>query len=160
VRMRRKLVPAALGMALVLLLPGSAWAPRVHGLPNYEGPCEVGNEAGTFVGAVFVRGYQADGSSLVAELSVTGTCAVDGTDHSLNDAQASSALSIEKSNCNKLTLRLGEAVSGGVTVDLSTAAMRSKATRDDRAGFCELARVIRSDPPPEDVAKALSDFFS
>ena len=157
--MRRTSIPLVASVVLVLCLQGAAWAPRVHGLPNYEGPCSVDGLTGTFTGAVFVRGYEARGDEVVALLSLTGTCVFDGTEIALNDAQSSSSPTIEKSNCSKLTLRLGTAESGDVTVDLSTAAMKSKASVDDRSAFCTLGRLIKSDPSAAELAEGLTDFF-
>ncbi len=157
--MRRTSIPVVLAIALALSLQGAAWAPRVHGLPNYEGPCSVDGVTGSFTGAIFVQGYEAQGGEVVALLSLTGTCVIDGTDNALNDAQSSSSPTIGKSNCSKLTLRLGTAESGDVTVDLSTAAMKSKASRNDRLSFCALSRLIKADPSAAELAAGLTDFF-
>jgi hypothetical protein len=159
VSMRRKSITAVVAIFVLSCLQGTAWAPRVHGLPNYEGPCSVDGTSGTFTGAIFVRDYEVQDEEVIALLSITGSCNVDGTEIAMNDAQTASSLTIEKSNCSKLTLRLGAAESGDVTVDLSTAAMKSKATTDDRSAFCELARVVRSAPTAPELADALSVFF-
>jgi hypothetical protein len=135
------------GLVTALVFPGTAWAPRVKGLPGYVGPCEMEVEGvpsdGVFVGDIFVLGYEARGEDLLANISVTGSCRVGESAQGLNDAQVVSPVTVEKSNCQKLQLRLGTVEVRDITLDLSGATMDSTAEKDDRVLLCAIAKSLK-----------------
>ena len=149
---------------LTALLPGPAWAPRVKGLPGYTGPCSVVLEGGSvvdgrFLGDIFVLGYDAHGSDLLANLSITGACTADGTPYSLTDAQTIAPVTIVKSNCNRLDIRLGEATARSITIDLALQEMASTGEKPDREILCQIARAKKKGPTTL-IADLLNQYFA
>ncbi|MDQ3986380.1 MAG: hypothetical protein M3280_07775 [Actinomycetota bacterium] len=151
-------------VGLISLLPGTAWAPRVKGLPGYTGPCRVLLEddsivEGRFLGDIFVLNYEARGSDLLANLSITGACTANGEPYSLSDAPATAPVTILKSNCNRLDIRLGEATARTtITVDLSGEDMKSTGEKTDRDVLCQIAR-NRKKGSPALIADLLNQYF-
>jgi hypothetical protein len=144
---RTALAAATAGLALALLVPGTAWAPRVKGLPGYTGPCTMevsGTEAnGVFLGDVFVQSYEAKDGSILANVSLTGSCRVGETAQGVTDAQAATPVTFEKANCKHLVVRLGTVVVRDIQVDLSGATMDSTGGKGDKVLLCAVAKSLK-----------------
>jgi hypothetical protein len=166
-RLGRRAALAAItaGVAFALLVPGTAWAPRVKGLPGYVGPCTMEIEetetAGVFVGDIFVLSYEARGDAIVANLSITGSCRVGLDAQGVTDAPAVAPVTVEKSNCKQLELRLGGVTVRNIDVDLSGATMDSAADKGDKGDkvlLCSIAKSLKKGAL-EDAARLLNLFF-
>jgi hypothetical protein len=159
---RAALASVAAGLALAVLIPGTAWAPRVKGLPGYVGPCVMEVEGvesnGVFVGDIFVLEYEARSGDLLANLSITGSCRVGLDATGVTDAPAASLVTIEKANCKRLQLRLGETTVRGIMIDLSGATMDSSAEKGDKILLCAIARSAKQGSTAQ-LAGLLNLFF-
>jgi hypothetical protein len=160
---RAALGAVSAGLAAALLIPGTAWAPRVKGLPGYVGPCtmEVGGSPanGVFVGDIFVLDYDARSSQLLANLSITGSCRVGLDATGVTDAPAATPVTIEKANCHQLQLRLGDATARGITIDLSRETMDSTGEKSDKILLCAIAKTAKKGSVSE-LAGLLNLFFA
>jgi hypothetical protein len=160
---RAALVAVSAGLLLSILIPGTAWAPRVKGLPGYVGPCTMdvnGVESlGVFVGDIFVLDLEGKEDDLHADLSITGSCRVGLDAAGLTDAQATSPVTIEKANCKKLHLRLGDTTVRDITIDLSGTTMDSTGEKADKAMLCAIAKTAKRGST-EQLATLLNAFFA
>ncbi len=129
--------------ALVVAAAGPAWAPRVHLLPGYTGPCTAQVEgavvSGSFNGQASVVSYDAKENTLTATILVNGTCTAAGQPFSIADATSSTQATVTAASCTELRIRLGAAPVKDVVVDLSGADMVLIAEKRDRGLFCRIA---------------------
>jgi hypothetical protein len=159
---RAALGAISIGLAAALLIPGTAWAPRVKGLPGYIGPCTMevdGSPAnGVFLGDIFVQSYEARSNQLLANLSITGSCRVGVDASGIDDATAETPATIEKANCHQLKLRLGNATVKDITLDLSRDTMDSTAEKSDKILLCAIAKTAKRGSTSQ-LAALLNLFF-
>jgi hypothetical protein len=148
IRKRSAIAALTIGLAFALLIPGTAWAPRVKGLPGYVGSCTmpVGGtlQDGVFVGDVLVSRYDAKEKDLVASINLTGSCRVGTTAQGFENADTTAHATIEKSTCKELSVRLGNAGVRDITIDLSDATLDSAPEKKDVVGKLLLCAVAKS----------------
>jgi hypothetical protein len=119
-------------------------------------------EDGVFIGDVFVMNYEAKDDAVVANLSITGSCRVGQVAQGVIDAPVAAPLTFEKSNCQKLNIRLGDIEVRDLTLDLSTTTMNSAADKRDKAGkslLCAIAKSLKKGSPAQ-TAGLLNVYFA
>jgi hypothetical protein len=99
---------------------------------------------GVFVGDILVLEYDAKSGELLANLSITGSCRVGLDATGVTDADAVSPVTIEKANCKRLELRLGETSVRGIAIDLSGETMDSSAEKGDKGDKVLLCAIAKS----------------
>ena len=158
---RRALIASSLAVsALIGVVPGVAWAPRVTTAPDQVGACSVATVdvtgEGRFLGDFSVTSFDAKGDDLVANVLLTGACTVSGTPVGITNAVGSAVADVSAATCDHLSFGFSGSVAekDAVVVDLSEMDLtieQGKATgpllcrvakAGDRMGSAELASIL------------------
>jgi hypothetical protein len=139
---------AVAGAVLIGLLPGTAWAPRVTGVPGQTGDCSVTIDGvtsdGSFLGALSISGFEAKGSDLVAHVSLTGSCTVAGEAHGISDAGGTATTTLSNATCDSVELSFVGSVAEKdvVVVDLSDMNITLEKAKGTSGILCRLGRTL------------------